>query len=364
MVPELIRRADAAAALVLFDAPAGSFVLFPDPGMARAMIAEDVVVADAVAEEAKTVEAPGLRFSGIRMTGEPRNDGDVGVYRVTHGDTSVRLDDVVVFLDPRRRLFGLEEPERQRADAHLGRALDAFPPRAGHPHRRVGFLHRFGYHVAAGGREESSVVAGVGGHGCHVGGLFRRLEPHVLLQVGIDAKAAGLDRRIRLAGSPFRAAAGDEVQRGDPLGGAERVVVTGRHEHDAVAETDVGGALGTGGQEHLRRGPMGVFLEEVMLDRPDRVDAELICELDLVQRLLEQAELGVLVPGTGELVFVEDSEFHARVRSEGRVGAGLPYHTRSSPPRAGNSRSPSRGGISPSGRLKPIGALTQLVARL
>jgi hypothetical protein len=39
-----------------------------------------------------------------------------------------------------------------------------------------------------------------------------------------------------------------------------------------------------------------VFLEEVVLDLPRVVDAEAIGELDLIERVLEQPELGALVP--------------------------------------------------------------------
>jgi hypothetical protein len=53
---------------------------------------------------------------------------------------------------------------------------------------------------------------------------------------------------------------------------------------DAVAEADVLGALRRGGEEDLRRGRVAVFLEEVMLDFPDIVDAEGVGELDLLER--------------------------------------------------------------------------------
>src|SRR6187401_1512233 len=47
-----------------------------------------------------------------------------------------------------------------------------------------------------------------------------------------------------------------------------------------------------------------------MLDLPDVVDAEAVGQLDLGQRVLEQAMLGVAVPRTGKLVLVEESETH------------------------------------------------------
>jgi hypothetical protein len=55
---------------------------------------------------------------------------------------------------------------------------------------------------------------------------------------------------------------------------------------------------------------VAVFLEEVVLDLPRVVDAELVGELDLAERVLEELVLGPVVPGPGKLVLLEDSEFH------------------------------------------------------
>src|SRR5690606_18357688 len=48
----------------------------------------------------------------------------------------------------------------------------------------------------------------------------------------------------------------------------------------------------------------------VVLDLPDVVEAELVRELDLLERVLEQPVLAVLVPRPWELVLVEDPELH------------------------------------------------------
>ena len=50
-----------------------------------------------------------------------------------------------------------------------------------------------------------------------------------------------------------------------------------------------------------------------MLDLPGIVDAELVGEFDLVERVLEQALLVALVPRPRQLMFVEDAEFHGRI---------------------------------------------------
>ncbi len=54
-----------------------------------------------------------------------------------------------------------------------------------------------------------------------------------------------------------------------------------------------------------------------MLDLPDVVDAETVGELDLLERLRDQAPLGVRVPRTGELELVEQAESHRGRRIEG-----------------------------------------------
>jgi hypothetical protein len=48
-----------------------------------------------------------------------------------------------------------------------------------------------------------------------------------------------------------------------------------------------------------------------MLDLPHHVEAQPIGQLHLVEGLLDEPLLGVLLPGTGELVLVEDAELHA-----------------------------------------------------
>jgi len=77
-----------------------------------------------------------------------------------------------------------------------------------------------------------------------------------------------------------------------------------------VAETHLLGALRHRGQEDLRRARVAVLLEEVVLDLPAVLDAELVGELALLQRVLQQRVLGVLVPRTRQLVLLEQAELH------------------------------------------------------
>ena len=107
------------------------------------------------------------------------------------------------------------------------------------------------------------------------------------------------------------ATVGDEVQRGQPLGGARRVVVVRDHLADAVAETDPAGARRGCGEEHLGRRRVRVLVEEVVLDLPRVVEAEPVGQLHLLERVAQELELVVLAPRLGKLVLVEDAELHA-----------------------------------------------------
>ncbi len=50
-----------------------------------------------------------------------------------------------------------------------------------------------------------------------------------------------------------------------------------------------------------------------MLDLPRVIDADAIGELDLIERLLINLVLVAVVPGTRDLMLVEDAELHRRL---------------------------------------------------
>src|SRR5262249_22192401 len=114
----------------------------------------------------------------------------------------------------------------------------------------------------------------------------------------------------RLAGAELDASVADEIERGDALGDAGRMVVAGRAEHDPVSQADALRALARGRQEHLGRGGMRILFEEVMFDLPGEVDAESIGQRPLVERVLKQLQLAAVVPGAWQLVLIEDAELH------------------------------------------------------
>ena len=135
-----------------------------------------------------------------------------------------------------------------------------------------------------------------------------RLLPAVALVAHADAERVQFGRAGALAHAEFHPAAGQQIQRGDPLRHPVRLV--GGQLHDAVAQPDVFGPLAGGGEEHFRGGGMRVFLQEVVLHLPDVVVAKPVGQFELGERLLEQVVFAGFRPGTGQLVFVEDAEFH------------------------------------------------------
>jgi hypothetical protein len=88
------------------------------------------------------------------------------------------------------------------------------------------------------------------------------------------------------------------------------MVVSGRHQCNAVTQADAAGALAARGEEDLRCGGVAVLLEKVVFLRPQVVDTDAVGELGLFQRVAEQVPLGVFRPGFGELQLEEDAETH------------------------------------------------------
>ena len=290
---------------------AALLVLGPHVRDAGPVGAEHVEVAEAVAEEVGALGATADRLVLVvvehhrRHARHLRVDGEADRH-------ALLVERLLVLVHPRARLFGIDERERQRADALLGGEPDRLAPAARHPQRRVRFLDRLGHDVARRHLHELAVDAGERrlDHAADRG--LEALEPGVALAQRIDLEAGELGLARRLAAAELDPAVGDEVEHRHPLGGARRVVELRGGEDDAVAETDLRRALAAGGEEHLRRRGVAVLLEEVVLDLPHVLDAEPVGELDLLERVLDQRLLAGVVPRPAHLVLVEDAELHAQ----------------------------------------------------
>ena len=183
--------------------------------------------------------------------------------------------------------------------------------RARHPEGRVRLLHGFGDDVAWRHLHEAAVDAGERRFGHAAERDLQAFEPGLTLRRRIDQETAQLGFRAGLPGTELDPSTRQQVERGHPLGRAGGVVVAGRGLNDPVPEPDVLRPLAARAEEHLWCRGVAVLLQEVMLDLPHHVEPEAIGQLDLLQGVLQDAELGVLLPRTRKLVLVEDSELHA-----------------------------------------------------
>ena len=69
--------------------------------------------------------------------------------------------------------------------------------------------------------------------------------------------------------------------------------------------------------EHLGVGAVRVLLEEVVLDGPERVEAHLVAEDRLLERVLVGLVLLARRPGSGDRDLVEQRELHGYPPSDG-----------------------------------------------
>ena len=137
--------------------------------------------------------------------------------------------------------------------------------------------------------------------------------PRCALLGDVDTIAAQFEDRSGFTGAEFDPPVRDKIERRDAFSDASRMIVAWRHEHDAMAETYAFCALRARCQKHLRRGGMGIFLKEMVLDLPRVVDADAVGEFDLFERLAINSVLGISVPGPWNLVFIKDAEFHLSI---------------------------------------------------
>src|SRR5262249_25059702 len=138
------------------------------------------------------------------------------------------------------------------------------------------------------------------------------------------------------------AATRQEIQRGDALGDAMRLV-GGELDH-AVTEPDVLRALAGGAEGDFGRRRVRILLEEMMLDLPGVVVGKLVGELDLGERILQELVFALRSPRARALMLVEDAELHGcflfsvMTRSCRTSQCGRPAPA----PAAAGSRGPSR----------------------
>src|SRR5207249_2470166 len=112
----------------------------------------------------------------------------------------------------------------------------------------------------------------------------------------------------RSAGAELEPAVAHAVEHGRHLRGAYRVVVRKGQQPDAVADADRLRPRRDRAVEDLGRRAMRELGEEVVLDRPEVREADLLAEHGLVDDAMVGVPLAPLVPRRGDRDLVEEAE--------------------------------------------------------
>ncbi len=182
----------------------------------------------------------------------------------------------------------------------------------GHPDRRVRVLHGLRHDWPFGHREVLALEPGVGILRPHPDDLRKDLFEHRPRVFRVDAESPELGFGDRASDAEVVPTLAHDVEDRGHLGRAGRVVERWRQEAHAVSDPDGLRVLGHGREEHLRRRRDRVPLQEVVLDLPDMMEAELIGEADLLERLPVGVGLrGEAVEGLWPAYFVDETEIRS-----------------------------------------------------
>ena len=181
---------------------------------------------------------------------------------------------LAVHRDPLDELLG-RHADGERAQADAVPADLAVPVGAARraPDRRVRLLQRLRLHAARAAHAPVLAVGLVVLVRPRADDVLERLRPHGARVVRVDVEALELGARRRAAGAELDAAVGEQVEHRDRLRGADRVVVRLRQQAHAVAEADRRRLRRDRAVEDLGVRAVRVLLEEVVLDRPEGVEA-------------------------------------------------------------------------------------------
>src|SRR4029077_19250850 len=78
----------------------------------------------------------------------------------------------------------------------------------------------------------------------------------------------------------------------------------------AVADADLLGHHGAGGEEQIGRRAMRIFLKEMMLNRPDLIEAQLVGEPHLLEAIIVDRALGLARPRPRHRDLIKQPELH------------------------------------------------------
>ena len=140
--------------------------------------------------------------------------------------------------------------------------------------------------------------------------ISERLAHFLAGAIVVHAEAVELLCGGRTARTQLHSAVAHDVEHGGLFCDLNRIVeVEGQQPH-AVSDPDILGALTDRAVEDLGRGAVRVFLEEVMLDFPDVVDADAIGEFNLGEGLPVDIVFAERVPRARRLHLVQHAKLH------------------------------------------------------
>ncbi len=236
----------------------------------------------------------------------------------------------------RRAPLLLGETRRRDAEASqaaLGGVELGARARDRDPHRGMRLLHRLWQHRALGHRE-AVALPGEALLGPHARNRAHVLVPVLLRAVRVRFEAAELGPGRRAGRPELEAPTRDQVEGRRALGDADGVVHLAHTDDGAVANPDLLRLHGAGRQKDLGRARVRIAFEKMVLDGPDRVEAELVGEPHLLEGVLEDLRLVLRGEGTRRRQFVEDAELQdvacSRVVAPRRTIAAPQRATRSS----------------------------------
>ncbi len=127
---------------------------------------------------------------------------------------------------------------------------------------------------------------------------------------GVGAESLEFGTRRRTSRPELEPTVGDQIDDRGGLGGADRVVVGVGQQAHAVADAHRGRLGRDRAVERVGRGAMGVLVEEVVLDGPERTEPGLLPVDCLGDGVLVRDVITVRTPRPGHRDLVEQREIH------------------------------------------------------
>jgi hypothetical protein len=112
------------------------------------------------------------------------------------------------------------------------------------------------------------------------------------------------------SGTKLNASVGEDIKHRGALGHTHRMVVLVGQQHYAMTDSHTAGALADRAEEDFGRGAVRVLGQKMVLHAPYSVEAHLLSQLDLGDRLPISVVLAQRMPRLGHLQLVNQGNSH------------------------------------------------------